>query len=428
MKRLLILSLLLNLVLLGVAAWRPRRVAPMPRSPRAEVVRSAARPTGARVTSIVPKQAAEATPWQGIESADTAQLIANLRALGCPEKTIRDLVVSRVCRAYQNRALAAEAEVARSLDVTKGRSQREWRESNRQRAQLRDEMKNELEDLLGQSAGQLTLDLLGWPELGGREFLPLEKRRQVRDITRRYNEQTEDLQSGKVVYGLDAEDRARLKDLGQQRDAELAAALSPQEKEEWLCRESAVANHVRQHLPPAQSEAEYRQIVRLAAEFDLAEQPTSFTFRYAQPGAEDDPAVKEYEQRKAAFDQRLKEVFGEDRLAEQAAEEKAREERERQAEEQRQEHQARAEFAGLAQSVGVDEAAANRFYERMKELQPQLQPRFDELEKSLGGTPEEKKKQMEAAITAELEQHAVEIMGEKGRDFIQKLKEHDGRH
>ncbi len=269
---------------------------------------------GVRTIALTSGPNALNTPWSAIESADTRLFIANLRALGCPEDTIRDLVVSRVCREYQSRLLHLQAGAARSWDITKGRSQKEARESHHQQRRLRDQMNDELEDLLGQPAGRLATAALGWPDATEPPYLSLEKRRQVRDIERRFDEQTVELQLRGRLDG-DSEDSARLMELEQQREAEIAALLTPQELEERLYRTSAAARYVRQHLPQARSEAEFRDMVRLAAEFDLANVPASVEFRYGIPGGETDGGTADYERRKAAFDQRLKETLGEQRIA-----------------------------------------------------------------------------------------------------------------
>ncbi|HOY59436.1 MAG TPA: hypothetical protein PK640_15045, partial [Verrucomicrobiota bacterium] len=81
----------------------------------------------------------------------------------------------------------------------------------------------------------------------------------------------------------------------------------------------------------------------------------------------------------------------------------------------------------LAAEVGIPAAEVNRFMDRMINEQATLSARLAELEKTLAGTPEERQRQMQEAVEAELEQMAVEAMGEKGRDFVQKLKEFEGR-
>src|SRR5438067_2541083 len=41
--------------------------------------------------------------WQEIESPDYRQYIANLREIGCPEKTIRDIILADVNDLYESR-------------------------------------------------------------------------------------------------------------------------------------------------------------------------------------------------------------------------------------------------------------------------------------------------------------------------------------
>lgn len=59
----------------------------------------------------------------------------------------------------------------------------------------------------------------------------------------------------------------------------------------------------------------------------------------------------------------------------------------------------------------------------LKALQPTLESRFTELERTLTGTPEERKRQLETAMKAELEQQAVEVLGAQGRELVRRLIE-----
>lgn len=421
MKRLLVLSVLLNAVLLGLIWRQAQRQAPMPRAPRGEVGEPAARrnapsqPTG-------PDAAARPSRWSGIESRDPRQLMANLRAIGCPEATVRDLVVMRVCRDYRARLLAEEEQAAKAWDFTRNRANADWRERNARQRELRDQMNAELEALLGQSFGQYGVGVayLGFSD-GTPDFLSIEKRRAVRETEARFRRLTEALESDRTLGLLDAEGAARLSELRRQQQAELAQLLTPQEAEEHLYRESPAARYVRERMPPAKSEAEFRAIVRLAAELELdPESGNDFASRIGQPPA--DPALAQAEaDRQAEFQRRLEDLLGKERLAEQAKERQAEAERERLAEQERREQEQRARFTEIAEAVGVESAAAERFMDRLKELQPTLESRFTELEKTLTGTPEEKKSQMQAAVKAELEAQAVAIMGDKGRDFLRKM-------
>lgn len=427
MKRLLTISLALNLLLAGVAWWRSHREAPIPRLPRGAVGEPAAHGDSARgmarITRFAPVEAVPDTPWARLESRDPAKLIANLRALGCPEPTIRDIVVFRVARRYRQQMMAAEEAAARSWDFSRNQSPQSFWERQDARSELRNQMLAEIEGLLGERATSLDA-LLGPAFQRMPDYLPLAKRQQIRELDTRYQRLAREWESQRFTGTLDAEGAARWAELQRQKQAELAQILSPSEQEDYLYHESPAAQYVRQNLPQAKSEAEFRAIVKVAAETGM--DPNANSGRNARYGIEPaDPALAKAEaDKQAEFQRRLQEALGADRVAEQEAQKKAEAEQARLQEEQRHEQQERARLATLAESVGVSADAANQFMDRIKERQPEIEAKFKSLENSLTGTPEEKQKLMEAAIKAELEKQAVEIMGEKGRDFVQKAVEH----
>ncbi|PYJ83410.1 MAG: hypothetical protein DME22_15780 [Verrucomicrobia bacterium] len=99
-------SLVLNLAL---ASWlsRPNTRSPLPgeKSPRF--------PTGSTTHVAIKSAPVSATStnappfhWSQIESADYRQYIANLRAVGCPEQTIRDIIAADLNQLYAPRAQA----------------------------------------------------------------------------------------------------------------------------------------------------------------------------------------------------------------------------------------------------------------------------------------------------------------------------------
>src|SRR5262245_33724615 len=161
MKRLLQISLVLNVALLALAGWRSRPGAPpSPTAPLPEISeRESAAPALKRI-GTAPKRKL----WAQIETADPAQLMANLRASGCPEQTATEIVAMRICRQFHDRLLAVEAEWARSWDYAHNRSQESWDESRLRQQTLRDEMISSLESALGKSFSSLSSSLTGWPE------------------------------------------------------------------------------------------------------------------------------------------------------------------------------------------------------------------------------------------------------------------------
>src|SRR5204863_6597430 len=91
--------------------------------------------------------------WQQVESRDYKAYIANLRAIGCPEETIRDIIVADVTKLYAQKRRAIYPEMGTDEYWKKDPS---WRsvtsaESERQKAAraLEKEKRELLKELLG---------------------------------------------------------------------------------------------------------------------------------------------------------------------------------------------------------------------------------------------------------------------------------------
>jgi hypothetical protein len=413
-KRILQFSLLLNVALIAVAGWRRSHEAPIPRTPRSEVGQPAR--YSLRRISDSSVQAAP-TPWQSIEARDPAQLMANLRAIGCPEQTIRDIVTLRVCRDYRGRLIEAEAEAEQNRNYVRDATWRERHERWWEQTDLRNDMTTKLESLFGQSWESIRSSFLG---RGGSEdqleTLSLEKRRQLRELEQRVQRSREELdQASLSAHVLDAEDRAHLRELEAQKRTELAKILSPQELEEYLYRHSAAADYVRKNLPEAKSEAEFRTMVKLADELEMMNPPI-WLASLGDP-SEQDAVARAFKERKATFEQGLKELLGEQLIAEQQAEEQARAEREQQQPQEEQKQQELTRMTELGTSMGLAPENISQFFNRFREMEPTLEKKLEEMEKNLTGTPEEKAKQMKMrrAVKIWSESRGVKIRGQAGQ-------------
>ncbi len=421
MTRWLCLSLGLNLVLVILAAVRlaGRGEAPVPRPLRA----TSGTPfsvSGRSIPPIVATNEPGSTPWSRLESQDPRELIAALRAIGCPERTIRDLVVFRTCRRHRAQLLTEEAQNVREWDYTRNREHRDWRERNARRNELRDTMLAELEELLGENFNSYRMSLVGWAEPEP-DFLPIGKRREVRELETRYRREIDALEQDAMLGLLDPEGAERLVSLRRAHQAEIAALLSPAEAEAYLFRESTAARYVRQRLPAAKSEAEFQAIVRLAAELEM--DPNAGNDALTRFGGEplDEARARKEAERQAEFDRRLAGLLGEERVSERAvqAEREAAEQRER--ERQRAQAEARAMMTEAAAEVGVAAEDAGRFFDRIQELEKTLEARIEARRQTLEGSAEERERALKAIIQSELEQEAVQIMGERGREFVDRL-------
>ena len=416
MKRILHLSLLLNVALLVSVAWRHPQEPPMPRPPRGEVRPAHQWSARGRVRSRA-SAAETATPWSRIEDRDPQRFLERLRAIGCPEQTIRDIVTFRVCREFQDRWIALRATAAQAWDYTR-QPDWGWQERNWQQQELRDEMHSTLEALFGQSWQSLTAAVRGGAagERDGLESLSVDARRKIREVDGKFRRELDELQRRWGTGDMELADLNRLRELERQKRATLGESLSPAEHEEYLYRHSAAADYVRRNLPAAKSESEFRATVKLAMELGLNE--TTDAPRSLTPT---DDIQRELAERKAAFDQRLLELLGEARLAEQEVEEQARKAADQKEQEAQRTQRAWDRFAAMVVEAGASAEEAGRLADRMEELGATLKTKFDELEKRLTGTKAEKEDQMEAAKSAEFEKIAVEIMGETGRALMKKI-------
>ena len=104
MSRLLKLSILLNLALIGYLIVILQRS----HATRVEVVPPAAKKSTGVESNPAPAVTATAVEsktfdWSQVESADYRTYIANLRGIGCPERTIRDIITADVDSMYAER-------------------------------------------------------------------------------------------------------------------------------------------------------------------------------------------------------------------------------------------------------------------------------------------------------------------------------------
>lgn len=100
------LSLAVNVLLLGLWWRETRRLLPPP--PPAPAPAAEARPVvvPARVLTTNIFIQTNSFHWRQVESDDYFQYVANLRAIGCPEATIRDIIVADVNQLYARKRAA----------------------------------------------------------------------------------------------------------------------------------------------------------------------------------------------------------------------------------------------------------------------------------------------------------------------------------
>src|SRR5579859_490119 len=103
-KKLFAVSFLLNLALLALAGYLAiRKVGPQAMADQPSTVE----PSVAIATQSPPRTPAQPAPetfhWGQLESSDYKTYISNLRAIGCPEQTIRDIITADVDNLYSRK-------------------------------------------------------------------------------------------------------------------------------------------------------------------------------------------------------------------------------------------------------------------------------------------------------------------------------------
>ena len=251
----------------------------------------------------------QAFSWREIESGDYFTYIHNLRSIGCPESTIRDIIVADVNQLFARR---------RAREITM--PEHHWWKSDpdmdllEQASDKVREMEAEKRALLTELLGphwQTGLEPSSIVEQGVRLDGPVlgevsdETRVAVWDIERRNRQQLEALRRAARQDGAKVapSDLAKLR--LQTRD-ELAKVLKPEELEEYLLRYSDSANGLRESLRGFDaSQDEFRKLFRATDATDLQLQ--------ALAGADDPASARQRAELAAKREAEVKASLSEER-------------------------------------------------------------------------------------------------------------------
>ncbi len=194
--------------------------------------------------------------WAQLESEDYHEYIARLRAVGCPEATIRDIIIADLDKllAPEIRALygrrpelnywtPVEEELANDVDP---------REVSRKLGDIEKRKRDIVRELVGADLVRERIEQQGEEDYYERRlaFLSPERRTQVREILEKFQEQEQKFRERELEDGepLDAGDRSKLRSMARERETELSQLLSPEEKAQFELWMSPSANEVRRAL------------------------------------------------------------------------------------------------------------------------------------------------------------------------------------
>jgi hypothetical protein len=294
-------SLLLNVALLAVVAYQFHRPA-KPFGPSAVPDSQPSQGPIPEATSAAQLDSLNGlglhTPegralWRQIECADYPTYIANLRAIGCPEQTIRDVVQADVNKLYNDRKAAFYATAKGPFEfwVTDDHPKLAPAQSTElaeQLAQCDREKHAVLGQLFGADPGDNSIVLTDQELQTQRRlsFLPQAKQNELRALEGSYPGIEGQIQVlvDSTSAQADPQELQQLLDRYTRKKTELSQLLSPDEYEHYELSTSWTAENVRRRLGGFEpTEEEFRGVFRLwrAQDERLA---TVYALRQPEPG------------------------------------------------------------------------------------------------------------------------------------------------
>lgn len=234
--------------------------------------------------------------WSQVESTDYRQYIGNLRAIGCPESTIKDIILTDVMRLYAQR---------RGQYYRNGRDFKFWetdekrklkqpqiQEREKQLAAIDKELPAVLRDLLGINyERELNKYFVDTDEDNRRlAFLSDDKRARLMALRDQFEGERERAMSQSQNGKLAAADIYKLREIDQLQDAALSQLLTPREKEEYELSDSPTADKLRKGLIGFNpTKEEFREMFRRQKAIDS-------TYEYEDPNDDSVRAAKAAEE------------------------------------------------------------------------------------------------------------------------------------
>lgn len=221
-------------------AGQPAGISPKPKTAEA---RAKAKVDPA--TAVDPAPALPAFNWASIESDDFKKYIQNLRDLGVPDETIRDLIRAEVTKMYRPRMLALRpaSNPANYWERSFGGSfSQQTAEQRQQQTALYKEQNNLLKDLLGETP--MTSE---HPLKRAFTNAPPEVLKQIGELQTKMYEKQQALMAKTGGYG-DGSSMADQRKIEREFLDEVAKLTSPEQMEAYKLRSSELSRTLRDEL------------------------------------------------------------------------------------------------------------------------------------------------------------------------------------
>lgn len=300
LKTILAISLLANL-LLGALALRSPAPAPTsetPAAPSAPVVAPQSKVVKQTVTNTITKR----ITWELVESGDYKEYIANLRSIGCPEETIRDIIIADVNKLYDRKKKELRGDPKKFEFWKSGNPFMSSMDSElMKKLGALDEEKNAVLRALGITPDAKTemAQVLN-PFESMMDFLPDEKRTRVIKLM-------SDMQSKMMDASKDGSDQEAMGKAMKDMETALKGVLTPQEYLDYQLRFSMTANMMRSQVAGFDpNEAEFMKVFQLREAFDSEYSPMT-------RGNESDDQRKSREEEEKKLKEDIKASLGPER-------------------------------------------------------------------------------------------------------------------
>ena len=269
-------------------------------------------PSSEPETTAPPEKSTSPINWESVESPNYLTYIENLRSIGCPEDTIRDIITADVNKLYEQRWKEAKTELGSSKfeywknTAMMGGMSSEHRERYKE---IDNERRATLKTLLGKEPPRTIADLAAMfnPMETMFGFLPESKQSALMELQQQMSERM--MEAAEEGGNLEPEDYQRIQ---KEQEKAIAQLLTPSEQLEYNLRMSNSAHALRAELSGFDvTESEFRDMFALRKEFDD---------QYGTYGPAEGQDPQEWSQNRSASEQELKsaykEVLGDDRYRE----------------------------------------------------------------------------------------------------------------
>jgi hypothetical protein len=367
--------------------------------PQARVENRILPPTNSAVTEVkVPTPVVvvqtNSFSWEQLEAEDYRTYIERLRSIGCPEQTIRDIVIADLEKLMAPRVQEINGvreapkywkpdrkSLVRTLDLL---------DKNSQKQEVDFEKREIIRDLLGVDLAAERSKASGESDIYEERltFLTAETRSRVRMIIERANREEMALREKSWLENdvLAPEERAQLREIAARKEREVNALLSPEEVDQYNLWFSDSAYKVRDSFFAMEpSEEDFLGIYQIQREFDSQ-------WSDKDSGQLTDDERRQFENAKNDYENKIREFLGEERY------EQFRQSRD-------DDYQ---QLQAAAVQFGLSTAVASEVYGFKKVLQEER-----ERVRQMPGLTGEQRARVFSALAQEAEQAVIEAMGAK---------------